>query len=302
MRDLIELIRVISWPVLVVGVLVAFYRPLTRFLRDVGKRATKLSAFHIELELASLQEGQIGPLTTQIRELRQPGQMVSSLFDLLERLKGDSMDYVVIDLGDGMQWLTSRLFIFAVILERMRDLKCFVFVRSSPETPSVFLGTAVPARVRWSLAQRFPGLERALATAYAGAIAQNPEHLQLIYSTSGALDTNTAINLVTNFLNLIQIPGTAPGYIPLEEAGTSERAEWINAANLEQYLGSVLQLSWVDASPHRSRSQRFEAILRCQGSFCRIGGTEPEVPGTHRSPNSAGAVSPSSSRSGPELT
>lgn len=63
------------------------------------------------------------------------------------------------DLGGGAEWLSSRLFILAVILRRWRGLRAFVFVHTLGGTRRRFLGVCDTDRVRWRLAARWPLLE-----------------------------------------------------------------------------------------------------------------------------------------------
>ncbi len=62
MKEYVELVRVIVWPILVAIALFAFDRPIRQFLTDIGKRVSKLSAFGIELGLEPLVEGHIEAL------------------------------------------------------------------------------------------------------------------------------------------------------------------------------------------------------------------------------------------------
>ena len=84
-----------------------------------------------------------------------PGSKREALFEQLEDVD-EALDYLAIDLGTG-RWLTSRLFIFAIMLQRMRDLRCFVFLAQEGDEGGRFLGTASPDKVRWALAYLAPG-------------------------------------------------------------------------------------------------------------------------------------------------
>ena len=91
----------------------------------------------------------------------------SSLQALLEQVGADTTyDFVEIDLGEGKEWVTSRLFIFAIILERLLNLQCFVFLETRNGAPTQFIGIASPDEVRWRLACKYPWLEEAFAKAY----------------------------------------------------------------------------------------------------------------------------------------
>ena len=136
--------------------------------------------------------------------------------ELPKLLSGDGdYDYAVFDLGDGWRWLTSRLFIFATMLERMRGLRCCVFFESSGRVSKRFLGTAEPAAVRWAFAHRYPWLNPAFADAYAKNVSPTPEPADVgkerrasvnwsrrsfIRSARGNLSAERAASVVTAFL------------------------------------------------------------------------------------------------------
>ncbi len=53
---------------------------------------------------------------------------LSELLIAIERAKIIDLDYIVVDLEVGKKWLTSRLFIFTLLLKRLRGLRCVVFL------------------------------------------------------------------------------------------------------------------------------------------------------------------------------
>ena len=134
-------------------------------------------------------------------------------------------DYAVIDLGAGEEWLTSRLFIAAVMLERMRGVKVFVFLETTAAQAHRFVAICTLSQIRWSLACRYPWLEAAWLRAYttvfpafapAGVTVPNgaawlPDPLIIspapspIQSATGALEPWNARNVVGQFIQLLQI-------------------------------------------------------------------------------------------------
>src|SRR5262249_16950846 len=85
------------------------------------------------------------------------------------RERGD-VDYAEVNLGDGNEWLTSRLFIMAIVFARMRGLRAFVFLETSGNIRNRFVCWTQPEKVRWALARRFPWLEQAYAEAYSAIL------------------------------------------------------------------------------------------------------------------------------------
>lgn len=271
MKELLELVRALAWPFVTAAALIAFHRPLAEFIKDLGKRATKISAFHVEVEFASLTEAHVSSFTAKIQEMNQAGMFTSSSRDLESQLASlGLMDYAVIDLGDGKRWLTSRLFLFAILLERMRGLRCLVFVATVGGDPRRFVGLASPTELRWVLARNFPWIERAFASAYQGALSTLPADQSFILSDSGALDPSVVSGLIAAFLSPIQMTVSQPGWIPLSGNTSWEHADWIDNKNVDSYLGEALQRSAVTGSADRSKEEIANAILRSKGDFVAL--------------------------------
>jgi hypothetical protein len=276
-KDIITLIQALFWPVVVVVALIIFRDPLSRFLRGMGQRATKLSAFQFTVELAAVPE--FAPtwsvLNSDVRQLTSANVFDSASQTLFAQFASEvGFDYAVVDLGTGQEWLTSRLFIFAIMLQRMRGLKCFVFLETDGSVRKRFLGVATPDSIHWSLAMTFPWLEQAFAKSYAQISPQ-------IRSVQGALETWVATNLVRDFITEIQsvqppdatvenewVAFTPKNQLPPQQLW--EHGQWLSAADVEQILGGLLQASQVQASPDFPLSRRTQAILRCEGAFTAL--------------------------------
>jgi uncharacterized protein YfbU (UPF0304 family) len=72
----------------------------------------------------------------------------SEVHDLYDQLNViDHVGFVIFDVGDGKQWLSSRLYLFTTILQEIYSLKCIVFVGEYNNTWYQFLGSANPDRV-----------------------------------------------------------------------------------------------------------------------------------------------------------
>ena len=120
----LNLVRTLIWPAVVVVFLLVFRRQLGRFLEDLGSRIQKLSFAQISIELAVVPEGKRLVVLNDLGQLTQASYFLSGGSDLLEQIRSaEPYDYAVFDLKGGRGWLTSRLFIFATMLERMRGLR-----------------------------------------------------------------------------------------------------------------------------------------------------------------------------------
>lgn len=277
-KDWVDLIGVLAWPGITVLAIIMFRSPLSQFLGSIGQRVEKLSIFEFALELSAVPEFQpkwSAPSLSDVRQLSPSSEFSSQATALFDQIRSDvASDYSVIDLGEGQQWLTSRLFIFAVLLERMRGLRCFAFVETTGETRRRFIGIAAPEGVRWGLARRYPWLEKALATAYSQL-----DNYQ-IQSNYGALDSWQATQLVQKFLNEIQknvIELDVPEWTPLAPptAGALqlwEHAKWLDGSRLERVLHDYLEISSMPESLDSVPADRAKAALRRGGTFVALVG------------------------------
>src|SRR5438105_1276354 len=130
----------------------------------MGSRFTKLSvgAFAIELAAASAQSKSIAALD-DIRDTASHASVADSSSALIQSLREDtSADYAIVNLGDGQEWLTSRLYLATSIVPRMRGISVLIFNGKN----LTFLGLADVHQLRWQLATRYPWLEVGLLQAY----------------------------------------------------------------------------------------------------------------------------------------
>ena len=186
--------------------------------------------------------------------------------DLLTAITGvGPTDFAIVDLGAGRSWLTTRLFIVAILLKRMRSLKTFVFVETRDGIDKKFIGDVAPDVVRWVLARAYPWLEDAYASAY----SQLPN--RRILSKSGALDPIDAGYLVQYFIANIQATalGDAGEWVELAP-GTWEHGHWISRGLLERLVEvSPIRSSVVDAAD-LTPQERVLKVLAREGSFVAL--------------------------------
>jgi len=183
-----------------------------------------------------------------------------------------AVDYAMIDLGTGQNWLTSRLFAVA-IMRGMQALKTFVVVDSLGKIQDRFLGLVPPDTLRWAIAREYPWLERAYAAAYSSTISN-----QLIRSESGALDEVAAATLLQQFISSIQARQTG-GAGEWVELGTQkwEHASWVSCALLERlvrYLRHPRRLSIrVISHPNKRRGLFSRERVRLSRSWTAAEGS-----------------------------
>jgi hypothetical protein len=215
-HEVVALASAIAWPAAFVVAVLVLRKPLARVVADLGRRTTRVSAFQVSLEFAALpelspSEGSGGPfaLRTPSPASRFPSG-APALFDEISEPR--PADYAVLDLGSGGHWLTSRVFIFSVLLERMRGLRCVVFVETAGDVRRQFVGMATPQQVRWALGRRYPWLEVAYGQAYATALGQHPlaGGAPLVTPPDGMLPAYVANSIASSYLAALFRPA-GPG-------------------------------------------------------------------------------------------
>jgi hypothetical protein len=168
--DLPTLIGSVAWPVVSAMVIVVLRQPAADIVSILAERINKVSVGGVSLELAALSKLRPRSLESERRELASAPPTPSAAGALLFELRvGGAHDFILIDLGSqtAPRWLTSRLYLFAVMLSRVSRIKCFVFVETAAEIRNRFVGIATPDAVRWALARRYLWLEQAYSWEYA---------------------------------------------------------------------------------------------------------------------------------------
>jgi hypothetical protein len=287
----VEALKAAAWP-LVVGVgLWLFRRQLSEIILEVMRRTKKISVFEVSVELTPLPELRPTTWTATMpaagpQDVRQltPSDAFDSWSQPLfhELLAPAGADYAIVDLGCGHEWLTSRLFIFAVVLGEVRGLRAFVFLETTPGTRRRFLGVASPANVRRMLGHRYPWLEESLARALNdtyGPLRSDQKDQSAFSNASYPLSGDEALvsGLVRAFVGHLQRATDPPAserdsYLQLPtrhgDVGTPpdwERTRWISAEQLERDLSGCIDYEWVEESPDLPRTAVAESVVRRQG-------------------------------------
>jgi hypothetical protein len=283
----IALLQVLVWPLVVAAAVVLLRHPLGRFLEGIGERATKLSILKVELELGQARgmSAESFPSLDSFKEPEATAWASDSAGDLfLQIQEGSPADYAIVDLGTGEEWLTSRLYIFAVMLRKMRGLRALVFVYSDDSDPAVyrrFVGTITPEALSHILAFRYPWLEQAYLKAYEKAFWQKdlktaaPSDSPLA-SSAGALLPRLASGLVRDFVKSLQHEKKTPpegseGWVSLRRnRDLWERAEWLTVAKLRDLLGEHLVDTSVLVDSGARPEETVRHALRLRGELVAV--------------------------------
>jgi hypothetical protein len=305
----VSLARAALWPLVVLGCVIALRRPLAGFLGSVTGRVSKLSVFAVTVELAQVPEARpawtsrLGNNELDFRGLTEAGQLTDSyahgLFVTLAQ--PEAFDFAVIDLGHGKSWLTTRLYIFTLLLRRLRGLRCLVFTRTTETAGRIFLGTAIPENVLEALAAAYPWLDAAVAEATWPNLPTkelkppDPDRVGLkarirpdqttdayLQDSLGPQDQYYAEQLTEAFLDAVQTtvkPADIQDWLPLpspppgvERPPTWEHASWITTEDVitgalrravDPEASVVDQAGWRDAD-------RVRAVLARRGAFVAL--------------------------------
>jgi hypothetical protein len=307
----VELAKALAWPLVALLIAGVFRRPIALFVSALGNRITKISLFKLELTLSPATAATTTPLLDDIRTATNSAMISDSSRAMLEQVQSNTpADFAEIALGDGKEWLTSRLYIAAVMMARMRGVKVFVFVEHTPNTERRFVAVTSVRQLRWALARRYPWLEAAWTRVqleiFPAAIPANAPALPagaqwlpdprtlpavllappsvfptvppqpLLQSNTGALASGQARQCVSKFIDSVQRqlpPGPAPDdaeWVTLRDT-IQERAAWVTRELLVSLLPrEAFNNSWTYALRDSPRAQRTRAVLRRSGTFVAL--------------------------------
>jgi hypothetical protein len=153
----VEVATAFAWPLVIAIVVVVLRDAIADTLRGLSERATSLSLGIVAFDLgAAAAPALAAPSLDDIRDAASHAPVADSSQALARSLsEPGSAECTVIDVGQGNEWITSRLYAVATLVARMRGLRVMVFTATGPSGQQ-FLGIASVAHVRWSLAKAFP--------------------------------------------------------------------------------------------------------------------------------------------------
>ena len=239
--DIAAVISAVFWPVVVLIILLAYRKEIPGFVEGISSRITKLGfgGFSIELAKATAFAPDWSAGALDLRQRATAVQVTDSTAATFttQLLGGGSADYAEANLGTGTEWLTSRLFIMAILFARMKGVRCFVFVETACVVRRRFIGWAEPEKIRWALARQYPWLEKAYADAYHETMTSSTTFIVTNQGGIGQklfpLDPGSTLDLLKKFLERIQKAYKPPDSPP-------NLAEWIPAGSCHEHLRACL--------------------------------------------------------------
>ena len=280
LRDITNLLDVILWPLAVLVILLFYRRHLPTLASAVMNRVSgvTLPGFSLSFAVASEPSPQAWSALNSIADPLAPESVPDSgnaLFALVNA--GERVDSARFDLRAGRSWLTSRLFIFSMLLPEVLNVRCMVFTETRDGVARRFVGLGEPNAVAAALAREFDWLLPAWTRASVGLSYLNDDTIKEVRALAGSADVadwqlqaklvdvvhgalyprdleqpGMAESVARSYLTDGQIrrerPKAAsaePGWVRLRELDDGnvreEHALWIsNGAHLDDLLGRAL--------------------------------------------------------------
>jgi hypothetical protein len=277
----------LAWPIAALAIALVFWRPLSALIGS--GRITKFSFFNVGIELTPATSATDTPLLNDVRDA-DPAYISDSSAMLRDQVQLNTpAHFAMIDIGVGKEWLTTRLYVAAIMLSRMRSVKVFVFVETVGSTRRRFIAVAPLAELRWSLARKYSWLEaawnRALQKVFPPGDPKtiSADAQSMIQSDDGAFRPYDARRVTSEFIKQVQRSAPAPGnkggarkapkltsdWVQFDD-GRAERASWVTHELLEALMPGGTFQAWAWAMRDAPRARRNRAVLRRSGDFTAL--------------------------------
>ncbi len=281
-KILVDIINAIAWPLVVIIGLFILRKPLSLFIGELGKRATKFSAFDVSIEFATLPSPPVpwsDPTIYDSSNLIGGYVTSTTVMELFQHIRDiPTWQYLVVDIETGQRWLISRLFLFTVILRYMLNLKCLVFVETQGEYRRRLLGIARPEDVRIILAKKYPWLDEAIVKSWSDQKVPIPIE---------PLPKGIAESIVNGFMSndKIQRKEDPMDQEEWQQLGTQEiweHTKWLTLDRLNRDIRTAFydrEMSQLVDSPDKSAIERNRAVLRRNSPYIALVNDKGEFKG-----------------------
>lgn len=279
--DIDTLVSAIMWPVVICIFLLIFRKHMPDLVEVLLRRVKKLDFAGLSIELTESKSytPSISMNQLDLIKLMEREQDTSEFVDIRAELLSDgSADYTVINLGNGKEWLTTRLYIMAIMFAHQKNISAIVFVESNNGTRKRFVGWAKPAAIRWALSKRYPWFEEAFSEAYC-ALVKDFGPGPLVTSNRGELGNGEPyVYVLRHFLKQVQLDHldeienkSKDEWICLNESEHSfEHGEWIDGILLEEIMDDDLHVSTIQSNKAKAIKMDhslLQTILDSTGEF-----------------------------------
>jgi hypothetical protein len=214
----------------------------------------------------------------------QPGVPIerSGKETLLAQIKqGGNRDFAIFDLGKGKNWLSTRLFLFTIVLADLFSLRRIIFLYTKGDVSNYYLGTAEPKDIRSAFSKVYPWLDDAFADAY----IETWKHLSNNQVTSknsifGSINDVNANFIIHGFLKKVQVKTdniTSEKLSINLDSWTNlkderwEHGEWMTHNKLEDILDGALDKSSIlESDLTMTNEKQLLYILSSRGQYIPI--------------------------------
>jgi hypothetical protein len=234
---------------------------------SVGGVSLALSFAAAKPEGVSAQVGSLSGHLDQVGKVTVPA---SGQRALSEVVRGPDVEYAVINLGLGDQWLASRLLIFTAVMQQLRNIQCIVVIAAAGADARERLVGLVAVDDMWrALAWEYPWLEAALFTAWETMSATNAAA-----SPSAArvakLSPDLAEQLYDTYVSSLRAAGPGPDDTEWKELqyGGWEHSRLLTADTLGTVLDGSLDKRSIQQS--RSRSRQLTEVLSIEAQYVAV--------------------------------
>jgi hypothetical protein len=275
--EVVGLVQALVWPLSLAIVALVLKAPLAALVDSMRGKIKSLKVAGVELAFNEASEPKRELQLSS--ELRKGTGINESSVDqfVAEVTSTQPLEHVVIDLGTGQEWITSRLFLVATLLHRMREVKIVTFVGTLGKLDR-YVGQCEVEQLRWRLARRFAWFETTLMDAEqdawrSGNVAITTDTGRL-ESTVAGIGQTPAAAILTGFIQRNQNP-PAPGNPEWVDLGMGkwEHARWLTGETLVELLGDALDRTLIDTEAFKASSNaaKIKTVLDQAGPLVAFG-------------------------------
>jgi len=296
--DIAATASAILWPAVIIVFLVLYREKLPNLLKRITSRINSVEFAGISIELAKAKEYEhewsMAPGALDLRHKATAIEVSDSTARtfISQLFEEATADYASVNLGQGREWLTSRLYIMSILFPQMKGIKCFVFFENDINAKRKYVGWVNAKHMRWMLSIKYPWLEAAFAEAYAvvmtGRDPKDPGYNgnpSVVVSETGRIaypvnlkDIGASIDLLKAFLLRIQqiispLPGQTSEWVNLDDQSiTWEHAEWLTPEKTETIFGRNFTPTSVRISEVRGKSNdtKLKLFLETQSEYVAV--------------------------------
>jgi hypothetical protein len=214
---------------------------------------------------------QVGSLSGHLDQDDKATVTASGRTALTEVVRGPDVEYAVINLGRGDQWLASRLLIFTVVMQQLRNTQCIVVTAAEgADARERLVGLVTADNMRRALAWEYPWLEAELFSAWEITSTTNAAT-----SPGGTrvarLSPDLAEKLYDEYVSYLRKAVKGPDeaeWTELQYGRGYEHSRLLTADTLGTVLNGSLDNRAIQRS--RSRSRQLTEVLSIEAQYVAV--------------------------------